>query len=354
MPILAIPSVSTEPFRRPGDLDADVRTVSMSTLQKRLGLEMRSVRGMNRKKDRIADIVDSKPNSAYSSVRDDLIRAGGAFSTVRPPHARDVRWLESKTFDPTTRFVIISQILLPRICSIIGRGLTMEEIGLLTGIDHMELKSLIRKSNIKDAVIMEADKVDRSEFVNIHLPFRRMIKVNGTDYEERIKEPMLAPKRLVNKVRRNGYMTEDGHLWRYDYVSLVSGPLPTVYTFRSIKEVSEENMEQAVGIEGIEDLSNDHAVRKAEQEIAISMANAVEPLIDSEQFPEYLVKMTDFFSETYANTVRYAWRYRALNDLETFNEIELLVRPLRLVADDIKREIPMNASSDEQTDAKCD
>jgi len=212
----------------------------------------------------------------------------------------------------------------------------MEEIGLLTSIDQRKLKNLLRKPNIRDTVTIEASKVDRSVFVNIHLPFKKIIKVGEADYEERIKEPMLAPRGLVDDVRRNGYMTEDGHLWRYDYVSLVSGPLPTVYTFRSIRDGAEETMEKSIGKESIEALLQDPDVGKAEKEIATVISETIKPLFEDERIPGYLEKMAYFFSETYANAVRYAWRYRALNDMKTFNQIELLARPFRLVANDIK------------------
>jgi hypothetical protein len=294
---------------------------------------------MSRKKDRIADIADPRTNSALSSVRDDIIRASGAFSTMRPLNTQDIRWLELKAFDSTTKFVILSQILLPRICSIIGRGLTMEEMGLLTGIDQRELKSLLRKPSVKDSIVMEVGKVDRSEYVNIHLPFRKIIKIGEADFEERIKEPMLAPKRLVDDIRRNGYMTEDGHLWRYDYISLVSGPLPVAYIFRSIRDGAEETMEKEIGKDGIEALSNDPTVGKAEQEIASSITETIKPLFEDERFTGYLKKMVDFFSETYANAVRYAWRYRALNDMETFDRIEMLARPFLLVANDVENSL---------------
>jgi hypothetical protein len=225
----------------------------------------------------------------------------------------------------------------------------MGEIGVLTRIDPKELKSSLKRPGVKDTIIMEAGKVDRSEFVSIHLPFRKIIKVGGTDFEERIKEPMLAPKRLVDDVRRNGYMTEDGYLWRYDYVSLVSGPLPTVYTFRSIRDFGEEAMEKELGEEGIEALSNDRAVDKAEQDIASGMMRTIKPLIDGDNFPDYLEKMADFFFATYENSVRYAWRYRALNDLETFNRIETLARPFRLVADDIRKNAPVTNKQNGKT-----
>ena len=310
---------------------------------------MRSVSKMSGKKDRIAEIADSEHNSSYSTIRDSIIRAGGAFSTVRPLSAHNIQWLESKAFDSTTRFVILSQLLLPRIGSIIGRGLTMEEIGLLTGVDQRELKNILKKSGVKDAAIMEAGKVDRSKFVSVHLPFRKIIRIGETNYEERIKEPMLAPKRLVDDVRRNGYMTEDGHLWRYDYVSLVSGPLPIVYMFRSIRDVAEETLEEAIGKEGIETLSNDRSVGKAEQEIASTIMETIKPLVESEHFPDYLDKIADFFSETYTNSVRYAWRYRALNDLKTFNQIETLARPFRFIANDVRMNAPTTNKQNEKT-----
>jgi hypothetical protein len=299
---------------------------------------------MSRKKDRIADIADPRTNSPISSARDEIIRASGAFSTMRPLNAQDIRWLESKAFDSAARFVILSQILLPRICSIVGRGLTMEEMELLTGIDQGELKNLLRKPSVKDTIVMEACKVDRSEFVNIHLPFRKIIKVGEADFEERIKEPMLAPKKLVYDVRRNGYMTEYGHLWRYDYVSLVSGPLPTVYIFRSIKNNVEEIIEKTIGQDGIVTLSNDPTIENAEQEIASSVMETIEPLFEDECLPGLMEKLADFFSERYASAVRYAWRYRALNDMKTFNEIELLARPFHFMASDIKKSLQDESS----------
>jgi len=305
---------------------------------------------MKTKNDRIVYKVRSEQGSEYESVRDEILRISGAFSTLEQLKLQDVKWLSTKGLDATGRLVILSQILLPQLCSIIERGLTLEEIGFLVGLDQNGLKSVLKKPAIKRAVIIMPGKVEKTQFVKIMVPLKTTKQnADGEIIEKPVKEPLLAPKRLVDEIRRTGYITKEGRLLRRGYISPVSGPLPTVYVFQNSREVAEEAMGEGWKAKTEERMADDQEVIKAKLEIAIAVLELLKPLFSSEYAPIIVDQLAQFFFATYDNAVHYAWRYRALNDKDTFDEIEFLVRPLLCAADSLgKSDWIKNQESREQ------
>lgn len=293
---------------------------------------------MKKKNDRIVYKVSSEQSSEYASVRDEILRISGALSTLEQLKLRDVKRLNAKGLDATRRLVILSQILLPQLCSIIERGLTLEEIGFLVGLDQDGLKSVLKKVAIKRAAIIIPGKVEGAQYVKIMVPLKTTIQnAEGEIIEKPVKEPLLAPKRLVDEIRRTGYITREGRLLRRGYISPVSGPLPTVYVFQSGEKVVEEAMGEGWKVKMAERIADDQGVIKAKLEIAIAVLELLRPLFGSEYAPIILEQLAQFFFATYDNAVHYAWRYRTLNDKDTFDQIEFLVRPLLYAADGLDR-----------------
>ena len=293
---------------------------------------------MKKKIDRIVNKVRSEQSSEYASVRDEILRISGALSTLEQLKLQDVKRLSMKSLDATRRLVILSQILLPQLCSIIERGLTLEEIGFLVGLDQNGLKSVLKKVAIKRAAIIISGKVEKTQFVKIMVPLKTTVQnADGEIIEKPVKEPLLAPKRLVDEIRRTGYITKEGHLLRRGYISRVSGPLPTVYVFQNSREVAEEAMGEGWKAKMEEGMADDQGVIKAKLEIAIAVLELLKPLFGSEYAPIIIEQLAQFFFAAYENAVHYAWRYRALNDKDTFDKIEFLVRPLLYAADGLGR-----------------
>jgi hypothetical protein len=83
---------------------------------------------MTGENDRITEIGIPKRRLDYDTVRDEIVRMSGVFSTLEQLRSQDIDRLVSKAFDVAGKVVILSQILFPQLCTVIGRGLTLEEI----------------------------------------------------------------------------------------------------------------------------------------------------------------------------------------------------------------------------------
>lgn len=299
---------------------------------------MRLVGKMKKKDDRIIDIVSSEASSDYASFRDELLRLSGAFSTLERMKPQDLKRLSEKGLDATGRLVILSQILLPQLCSIIERGLTLEEIGLLVGLDQKGMKRVFKKPEIKKAATIISGTVDKEKFMKVLVPLKTTIRTAKGEVKERpVKEPLLAPRRLVERVQRTGYITREGRVLSHDYLSLVSGPFPTIYLFQTGREAAEESMGDDWKVAMGERMADDQGAIRAKLEIAVAVLGFLRPLFQSEQASILAQKLAAFFFATYENAVHYASRHRALNDQATFDRIEALVRPFLYTAEGLER-----------------
>jgi hypothetical protein len=291
---------------------------------------------MKMKKDRIANIVDSKENAEYDSVRDEIISASGAFSSLAPLKLQDLKRLSSKGFETSDRLVILSQILFPQLCSIIGRGLTLEEIGLLVGSDQAELKRAFKRPSIRNVVIVIPETVENTKFVKIYVPLKKTVHSDDGKVEDvPVKEPLLAPKLFVDKIIRTGYQVEGGRIWRRDYISRQTGPLPTIYLFQSHPEVIEKIIGEGVKKKMEERMAQDPGVIKANRDIADAELKLLKPLIIGEYAPKISKQVERFLFQTHVNILHYAHRYRALNDRDTYDKIEKLAEPLLTAANEL-------------------
>lgn len=294
---------------------------------------------MNKKNDRIVKIVSNEPGSDHTLLRDELLRLSGAFGTLGQLKPQDLKRLAEKGLDPTLKLIILTQMLLPQLCSIIGRGLTLEEIGFLVGSDEKAIKYAIKKPDIVKVATITPGKVDEKRFMKVLVPLRTTIHTTEEDVQERpVKEPLLASRHLVERVQRRGYITSEGRVLRHDYLSLVSGPLPTVYSFQNnllaVEEVMNgENWKEAKKGK----TAHDQSAIMAELEIAVAVLRFLKPLFMSDHALIIAQKLAGFFYATYENAVHYASRHRALNDQATFDRIEALARPLLLSADGLER-----------------
>ncbi len=290
-----------------------------------------------KEKDRIVEIVGSTPDDDYASVRDELLRLSGALGAIGKLREQDLRRLAEKGLDPAHKMLVLSQLLLPQVCSIIGRGLTLEEIGLLTGLDEKAVKRAMRRPEVAKAATIKPGTVDKSRFVKVMVPLRTITRTSGAKaHEKPVREPLLAPRELVDRVVRSGYVTEEGRVLRQDYLSLVSGPMPVVYMISSNVMLVEdkENASRRVAVN--RRLAGDETAIKAELEIAVAVLEYLKPLFLSESAPAIAERLTDFFFTSYERAIHYASRHKALNDLDTFERIEAAARPLLASAEGLE------------------
>ena len=285
---------------------------------------------MTGEKDRILDIVNVKEDEDYQRIRDDLIRIGGMFSVLDELKDQDVERIISESFTPAGRFFILSQTLFPQLCEIIGRGLTLEEIGFIIGVDQAEIKTLLKRKKIRNAGNFSISDVSKTDFVKIILPLKGTFEyADGTISKDvPLKEPLLAPVHLVDDIRHNGYKTKDGHVLRQGYITKISGPLPSTYKFNRVNIISGRETKEIKNR-----MKNDMGMIRASSEIVIAQLELIKMVIDNERAPEYFSQMAIFFHEISLNVSHYAWRYRALNDMATYEKIERTIIPFHLVAE---------------------
>ncbi|MCX6651197.1 MAG: hypothetical protein NT131_06040 [Methanomassiliicoccales archaeon] len=254
------------------------------------------------------------------------------FDMMEPLTSNDVGRLCEKGFISDARLNILSQMLFPQLCSIIERGLTLEEIGLLAGFDRARTKKALKKSIVKGLSTIVVEKADSKRYVKVSVPLVIKVLVNEEMKETISKEPLLAPKSSVNRLLRKGYRTKDGRSLRYDYLSFVPGPMPTVYFFKSGKDLVSES----VGDKRLKEMEarfiKDKGAMKADREIALAQLNLLKCIFESEFASEFIEQMTALFFSTYDNVHRYAYRFNALGDMRTFNNIEKLAQAFLLFA----------------------
>lgn len=279
---------------------------------------------MREKKDRNAEIVTPERPLDYVDVHDGMVRIGYMFETMRPLTPEDVGRLCERGFTPNGRFTILSQLLFPQLCSIIGRGLTLEEMGLLSGLDAARRKRALVRLAKMGLPSIETMKADGEMFVKVMVPLRIDILTDEGAEETISKEPVLAPKESVQNIIRRGYVTRDGRSLRYDYLTFVPGPMPTVYIFKSGKDLSK-------GLVGEANLSNfearsieDRGAMKVSHEIAIAELKMLKKIFESEHAVAFIERIMELFFSIGESVHHFACRYRALNDLETYNTIERL------------------------------
>jgi hypothetical protein len=180
-------------------------------------------------------------------------------------------------------------------------------------------------------------KADNKKFVKVTVPLKATYKDDDGSVVRDVpmQEPFLAPVRLVNEIKRNGYITKDGRVLRHDYLSMVSGPLPTVYVFQNSDMLAQDTMgaDWKKTFEGR--MTDDPGAAKADMEIAIAQLEFIKPLFISDLAQSFFTQTAEFFHEMYQNTIRYAWRYDALKDRATFEKIEALANPFLFASDSI-------------------
>lgn len=246
-----------------------------------------------------------------------------------PMRASDLRRLAAKGLDPKLKLILLSQMLFPRLCSIVGRGLTLEEISLLSGLDEIAVKRALKTPEIAKVTPIRPGKADSKSFVKVMVPLKRTIHADEGETRERpVKEPLLARRKLVEQVQRDGYVTREGRVLRHDYLSLVSGPMPIVYTFQGIIETVETEFDGGWSKGTKRRMAQDQAFLKAELEAAVAVLRFLAPLFQSEYAPVIAENLAAFFRATYESAIHYASRHRALNDQATFDMIEDLALPL--------------------------
>ena len=253
----------------------------------------------------------------HGPIKHELGRAAGAMEGLGSIRPRDIRRM-AKGKDATVKLGILSRDLLPQLCEIIHRGLTLEEIQLLTGTNPDELRAALRKPMIRKTVDISVQETSRDDWVNIAFIVRT--DKNGVESPEGLTngETFLAPAHLVRKRSR------------YRCYERLSGTLPELYVFRTRTEIEERDPEELErSIEADPVAAGDRLL------VQYASLKLIRSVMASPHAPDLLSNLADLFQSTGQRSVHYALRYRALNDLETFQAIDNLAGPLVIVATEL-------------------
>jgi hypothetical protein len=120
--------------------------------------------------DRIVDIGEVDQGYLPAAVRDEIIWVGGALSATKPMTPKEMERFLSSGFDLRDRLVVLSKVLLPQLCSIIGRGLTLEEIALIVGASEAKVKHLLKDPEVLRSTGIRKEEVVHADFVKVLVP----------------------------------------------------------------------------------------------------------------------------------------------------------------------------------------
>ena len=197
---------------------------------------------------------------------------------------------------------------------IIHRGLTFEEVQFLTGTKEGELRAAFRKPIIRRTTDIGVEKASRDDWINIAF----VVRENGQAVESpeglTDGEQMLAPARLVK--RRT----------RHRCYERLPGTLPDLYVFRKpfmVDAKKSNKLERQVN-------ADPNSVRD-ELVVALGFLKLVRSMIANRRASDIVKEFALFYRSTREYSVRYAHRYKALNDEDTFKAIGELAEPLGIV-----------------------
>ena len=101
----------------------------------------------------------------------ELGRAAGAFESLGSIKSRELNRLADKGMNATAKLSLMSRDYLPRLCDIIHRGLTLEEVRLLTGTSEDELRAALRRPIVRRTTINTKEETNRDDWINIAFIF---------------------------------------------------------------------------------------------------------------------------------------------------------------------------------------
>ncbi len=276
---------------------------------------------MKRKNDRNAEIVKPSQAPDYAPVHDTIISIGCLFEMMQPLTSDDVGHLCGKAFSPAGRLLVLSQMLFPQVCSIIERGLTLEEICLLSSLDRARVKRGLGKIMTEGLPTIEAKKADGKKFVKVTVPLRINILIDEKEETSIAKESILAPKASVRKLVRKGYSSKDGRSLRYDYLSFVPGPMPVVYAFKSGKDLVRESVDDE-HLKRIEErFIKDEGAMGADLEITIAQLSLMKSILESDHALSFMKWMDELCLSIHEGVHHFACRYIALNEPEIYDRM---------------------------------
>lgn len=226
------------------------------------------------------------------AVKREMFSISGMLEGIKPLAARDRRRL-ADDLDATTKIFILSNGYLRTLCNSIGRGLTIEELQLITGEGKAELRYAFKKQIVKDLVNITKNEADGEKWINIIL-FQEK-EDNAVDAIDLNGKQMLVPVNCVNKRSRPKRFQP------------LSGPLPEVIRFHN--GAFDDFRRSSLLDEIIKDRLAAIELLKAYWNVY----NFSRSIADSDQGPEIAENFGKFFRQTSENITQYAFRYQVLN-----------------------------------------
>lgn len=249
-----------------------------------------------------------------SSIKYELGRAAGAAETLGTIPARDLKRLAEKGMNATTKLNLLSLDYFPRLCEIIHRGLTFEEVQLLTGTKEDELRAAFRKQIIRRTTDISIEKASRDDWMNIAFVVPENEPAGGNPEGLTDGEQMLAPARSVKRRIRHRCFEQ------------VSGVLPELYMFRKPVKLDPKKSNKLERL-----VNNDTNSVRDELVVSLGFMRMIRSIFANAHAPEITKQFALFYRNTREHSVHYAYRYKALNDEDTYRAIGELAEPLGIV-----------------------
>jgi hypothetical protein len=265
-----------------------------------------------------AEVPDSEKvpvrNADQASIKYELGRAAGAFESLGSLKSRELKRLAEKGMNATAKLSLLSRDYLPQLCEIVHRGLTLEEVRLITGTSEDELRAALRRPIIRRTTINTREETNRDDWVNIAFIVREIGQAREGPEGLVNGEQMLAPARFVN--RRT----------RHRCYERLSGTLPNLYMFRRPVISSSQRSDEVERL-----LEDDPDSIRDKLVIDLSLLKQIRSLVAHERASDITKNFALFYRNTRQYTIHYAYRYKALNDEYTFRAINDFAEPLGLV-----------------------
>ncbi len=244
----------------------------------------------------------------------ELGRAAGAFESLGSIKSRELNRLADKGMNATAKLSLMSRDYLPRLCDIIHRGLTLEEVRLLTGTSEDELRAALRRPIVRRTTINTKEETNRDDWINIAFIVREIGQAREGPEGLMNGEQMLAPAKFVK--RRT----------RHRCYERVSGTLPNLYMFRRPVFYGGQKSDEVGRL-----LDDDPDSVRDKLVIDLSLLKQIRSIVAHERASDITKNFALFYRNTRQYMVHYAYRYKALNDEDTFRTINKLAEPFGLV-----------------------
>lgn len=224
------------------------------------------------------------------------------------------------------RYSIAASTIFPRLCHILGRGITREEMSLIIGIDQSELGRIIRDPTMRKSFHPTESKVSGVRY--------------GRLLVQTVTEPEHIPKNNPKKPKTFSLIVPRKEISRNKIglkMTMARGPLPSIYFYESNKECIEEYLRRTPEeiAEFDERIGRDGLACELILENQLIFINNVKKFVNSLASIDYLVGLSDIFISLGANLKNFSQAYDEIQCNETRDLINNLAVLYEYVAQEL-------------------